>query len=147
MPYHNPRPHEVNWNHLATEAALQRPTVFLLISGFGWLDWICLTTTHILQDISGFGFQLVWYATVSQLYQSDLKCIPNTIVIFCDARWTRIQSYINGLVQDCSNSIAKALELLQSCTKQSILSQVLIDVQASFTTSPSVVTTLSRNEG
>ena len=26
---------------------------------------------------------------------------------------------INGLVQDCSNSIANALELLQSCTKPS----------------------------
>ena len=25
--------------------------------------------------------------------------------------------YIDGLVQDCSNSIANALELLQSCTK------------------------------
>ena len=29
--------------------------------------------------------------------------------------------YIDGLVQDCSNSIANALELLQSCTKPSIL--------------------------
>ena len=28
--------------------------------------------------------------------------------------------YINSLVQDCSNSIANALELLQSCTKPSI---------------------------
>ena len=28
---------------------------------------------------------------------------------------------IDGLVQDCSNSIASALELLQSCTEQSIL--------------------------
>ena len=28
--------------------------------------------------------------------------------------------YINGLVQDCSNSIANALELLQSCSKPSI---------------------------
>ena len=27
---------------------------------------------------------------------------------------------IGGLVQDCSNSIANALELLQSCTKPSI---------------------------
>ena len=27
---------------------------------------------------------------------------------------------INGLVQDCSNSTANALELLQSCTKPSI---------------------------
>ena len=30
---------------------------------------------------------------------------------------------INGLVQDCSNSIANALELLQSCTKPLISSQ------------------------
>ena len=28
--------------------------------------------------------------------------------------------YINSLVQDCSNSIANAMELLQSCTKLSI---------------------------
>ena len=31
-----------------------------------------------------------------------------------------IEWYIDGLVQDCSNSIAKALELLQPCTKPSI---------------------------
>ena len=29
------------------------------------------------------------------------------------------QGLIDGLVQDCSNSIANALELLQSCTKPS----------------------------
>ena len=28
--------------------------------------------------------------------------------------------YINGLVQDCSNSSALAIELLQSCTQPSI---------------------------
>ena len=28
---------------------------------------------------------------------------------------------MDGLVQDCSNSIANAFELLQSCTKPSIL--------------------------
>ena len=27
--------------------------------------------------------------------------------------------HVDGLVQDCSNSIANALELLQSCTKSS----------------------------
>ena len=36
---------------------------------------------------------------------------------FCHLIWYQ---YINGLVQDCSNSIANALELLQSCTKPSI---------------------------
>ena len=30
------------------------------------------------------------------------------------------EAYIDGLVQDCSNSIANAMELLQSCTKLSI---------------------------
>ena len=30
--------------------------------------------------------------------------------------------YIDGLAQDCSNSSALAMELLQSCTKPSILS-------------------------
>ena len=30
-----------------------------------------------------------------------------------------MQVYIDGLVQDCSNSIADALELLQSCAKRS----------------------------
>ena len=33
--------------------------------------------------------------------------------------WHLCNEYIDGLVQDCSNSIANALELLQSCTKPS----------------------------
>ena len=33
------------------------------------------------------------------------------------------QEYVDGLVQDCSNSIANALELLQSCAKPSMLSK------------------------
>ena len=38
--------------------------------------------------------------------------------------WDTVEVYINGLVQDCSNSIANALELLQSCTKPSMSSLV-----------------------
>ena len=34
--------------------------------------------------------------------------------------WAMFFYHINGLVQDCSISIAKALEILQSCTKPSI---------------------------
>ena len=42
--------------------------------------------------------------------------------------WTLfISEYIDGLVQDYSNSIAKALELLQSCTKPSILFIKVVD--------------------
>ena len=36
-----------------------------------------------------------------------------------------LNEYLDGLVQDCSNSIANALELLQSCTKPSICSAAL----------------------
>ena len=37
--------------------------------------------------------------------------------------------YIDGLVQDCCNSIANALELLQSCTKPSIYwDEITIDM-------------------
>ena len=31
------------------------------------------------------------------------------------------EGYIDGLVQDCNISIANALEILQSCTKRSML--------------------------
>ena len=36
--------------------------------------------------------------------------------------------YIDGLVQDCSNSIANAMELLQSCTKPSICTVLEIHI-------------------
>ena len=35
--------------------------------------------------------------------------------------------YIDGLVQDCSNSSALAMELLQSCTKPSIYTLITLD--------------------
>ena len=35
-------------------------------------------------------------------------------------KFPNLEFIIDGLVQDCSNSIANALELLQSCTKPSI---------------------------
>ena len=35
-------------------------------------------------------------------------------------------SNIDGLVQDCSNSIANALELLQSCTKPSMYNDIYV---------------------
>ena len=37
--------------------------------------------------------------------------------------------YIDGLVQDCSNSIANALELLQSCTALSLRYKGLVYYQ------------------
>ena len=50
----------------------------------------------------------------------DRKSIDN--VFFFYVKFSPGKIYINGLVQDCSNSSANALELLQSCAKPSICS-------------------------
>ena len=41
---------------------------------------------------------------------------PDHAFTITDLFW----GYVNSLVQECSNSIANALELLQSCTKPSV---------------------------
>ena len=50
-----------------------------------------------------------------------LTMMVKTMIICCKVRCGASFEvlYIDGLVQDCSNSIANALELLQSCTKPS----------------------------
>ena len=59
-----------------------------------WLDLMCkILSVRILTQIS---------AT-----NRKVCCIASTV-------------YVVGLVQDCSNSIANALELLQSCTEPSM---------------------------
>ena len=44
-------------------------------------------------------------------------CTQKDPVQACGQNLTDAIHHINGLVQDCSNSIANALELLQLCTK------------------------------
>ena len=41
--------------------------------------------------------------------------------------WNTIYEYIDGLVQDCSNSSVLAMELLQSCTKPSMHTFIYIE--------------------
>ena len=43
-----------------------------------------------------------------------------------------LPQYINGLVQDCRNSIVNALELLQSCTKPSICTCWIISLSIQY---------------
>ena len=52
----------------------------------------------------------------------------------CLSKWQLgvFQYHIDGLVQDCSNSIANALELLQSCTKPSIWTWKLTSIENSI---------------
>ena len=55
------------------------------------------------------------------------KPVPESIRIQCT------NAYINGLVQDCSNSSADALELLQFCTKPLIYATKLQCINLSGT--------------
>ena len=63
---------------------------------------------------------LVWVLSIfslgNGLVPSDIESRPESISTI-----HRVWLCIDGLVQDCSNSIANALELLQSCTKPSVL--------------------------
>ena len=58
-----------------------------------------------------------WNGTTTH---SDLRLIP--IILNCSLPriWLQRKHDFDGLVQDCSNCIANAQELLQSCTKQSM---------------------------
>ena len=58
---------------------------------------------------------LLTYHNVSELGQNSHLTGLSAVQI-----WTN--NHIDGLVQDCSNSIANAQELLQSCTKPPIYS-------------------------
>ena len=64
--------------------------------------WTCLLT-HICVTRS-------WWVKTN-----PSKICPN--LESCKTWFTHCNIYINGLEQDCSNSIALAMELLQSCTK------------------------------
>ena len=52
-------------------------------------------------------------ALLTQVKGKELYCLYFIWLVDCDL-------YIDGLVQDCSNSSALAVELLQPCTKTSI---------------------------
>ena len=64
-------------------------------------------------DWSKFYFSIFYIYVGTQVMH---RCVTWSIKLWQLHVWV----YIDGLVQDCSNSIADALELLQSCTKPSI---------------------------
>ena len=67
-------------------------------------------------------FCLCWCHAVCPV-MSDFTLVKQVLILSCyDKTEPLTYAYIDGLVQDCSNSISNALELLQSCTKPSICS-------------------------
>ena len=58
-----------------------------------------------------------------------------------------LYEYIDGLVQDCSNSIANALELLQSCTKPTISLYSIVANSRWTSAARSPVSTFTSHDG
>ena len=62
------------------------------------------------------GQTIVLQLQIMQLNNNVYSSIMTNTEDRIDIRLTIDNAYIDGLVQDCSNSSALALELLQSCT-------------------------------
>ena len=88
-----------------------------------WIFWAGVPTLpnseNIPETLLNYWFVVEEVTVIIQHYINDniWGCMRST-VIFC--QFFHIHIYIDGSVQDYSNSIANALELLQSCTKPSI---------------------------
>ena len=85
--------------------------------------WIgCLA---IYQGVAGKG--ALWCLTLpSHSIQVYMYVIAANVQLFRDM-YVFCEQHFDGLVQDCSNSFANALELLQSCTKPSICSAQVVN--------------------
>ena len=79
----------------------------------GALVWMDSVYTGLMM----WNHSIIFIAMFKQLIEKALNwpIIVNVQDVFASHK-------INGLVQDCSNSIANAMELLQSCTKPLIMS-------------------------
>ena len=60
-------------------------------------------------------------------YHVSFKFMKTTPKLICGGKlWVSYGEYFHGLAQDYSNSIANALELLQSSAKPSIWSKLIL---------------------
>ena len=89
------------------------------------LLWNCDHTRHIkfmLHKVldSRYIIPPVWHQAITWT-SADLWSVGTLTPNCCEIV---IKIHIDGLLQDCSNSIANALELLQSCTKPSMCTYI-----------------------
>ena len=78
--------------------------------GLTLIDWVILEKIYYILTWSHYDYSDSYHYGWRHTKQADLS----------RSCWHGKYNHINGLVQDCSNAIANALELLQFCTKLSI---------------------------
>ena len=125
-------PHKGQW---------RRALMFSLICAWtnGWVnnrDASDLRSHHAYYDITVMFVKksVLKIILLHVFFHTDLKITPLSsswskqrwiIVFFIYIIMMREVYYVNGLAQDCSISIAYALEILQSCTKPSMYSHLM----------------------
>ena len=94
-----------------------------------WLKFNSLVTSYIWVLLKLQTENNIWEICILFLLQINKSCMCLICVMICKNLQQLYRMFyllmhydeqIHGLMQDCSNSIANALELLQSCTKSSI---------------------------
>ena len=87
-----------------------------------WLAWWFPAARNVV----GFSklFSMSWKIN-SHVYLVPKMSLPISFKMLPVNNVRVATASFDGLVQDCSNSIANALELLQSCTKPSIMQTIL----------------------
>ena len=86
--------------------------------------WYSLHVTYY-QCLLGWHFY-VWYSLMYTSHKSASAIYMMLLFVLIVMPMFMVD--VSGLVQDCSNSIANALELLQSCTKPSIYTMSMSSV-------------------
>ena len=94
--------------------------------------WVCLASSRhkpgwaILPLLCGLLWGQITSLDLTWPYQDQLICVA------VRAWWENVKSHFDGLTQDCSNSSALAMELLQSCTKPSALWWIDIELRIKY---------------
>ena len=120
-------PHKRSASEPASQAVLWYVLIFIPLSlTYNILlviHWFVLRTHMVCSHIS-FNYseiwKLIWVISFFSftVFRWCYRFCHLTLV-FSTLRCDELRQYIDGLVEDCSSSIANAMELLQSCTKPS----------------------------
>ena len=99
----------------------------MLISNNIWLLWRIIQDKKWLISIRSARscLSLIFSCVVHKKADSNILVAKMVIYLMCFfvrlTHYSMNKHHIDGLAQDCNNSIANSLELLQSCTKPLIL--------------------------
>ena len=131
--------HIISWilfNHRRPNAQWSNPICCLIIdfqvNCSNWGISLVKLPWCLIDDRSTLVQMMAWCHVATNHYLS--QCWPRSVSLYGITRPQRVitkykqYQYISGLLQNCSNSIANAMELLQSCTKPLIRFLYDIDV-------------------